>query len=96
MQRRDVPKAYTFDAEKAFPVQKTPLILLLDIRLRDQVSFTEMIFTGQAFAANSAFAVKAWSCDFKVKKPLASRDCNSTDLPSFLDILNSSGAISTQ
>ena len=30
------------------------------------VSFTDIIFTGQALAANSQFSVIVWSCDFKV------------------------------
>jgi hypothetical protein len=35
------------------------------------VSFTEIILTGQALAANSQLSTMVWSWDFKVKKPLA-------------------------
>jgi hypothetical protein len=52
------------------------------------VSFTEIILTGQALAANSQLSTMVWSWDFKVKKPLAFWEWIKTDFPSFFDIWN--------
>gem|GEM_PF-4991715 len=60
------------------------------------MDFTEIIFTGHAFAALLQGSNASEIGVFRVKKPFFSVDFSNTDFPSFFDIRKYSGANSAQ
>lgn len=67
-----------------------------DFQIWFYIFFTEIIFTGQAFAALSHGSKASKIGVLIVKNPFFSVDFNKTDFPSFFDIRKYSGANSAQ